>query len=57
MILTTLPGGVIADRIQKKTVIQIGHVTSIIVTLATTIALLIGYLSPNTHESWWVLVG
>jgi MFS family permease len=56
MILTTLPGGVIADRIQKKTVIQIGHVTSIIVTLATTIALLIGYLSPEHPESWWVLV-
>src|SRR4030043_2402972 len=31
MILLTLPAGVLADRIQKKTVIQIGQVASIIV--------------------------
>jgi MFS family permease len=56
MILLTLPGGVLADRIQKKTVIQIGQLTSIVVSLATTLVLVFGYLSPAHPESWWVLV-
>jgi MFS family permease len=56
MILFALPGGVIADRIQKKTVIQICQVASIIVSLATTLALVFDYLGPEHPESWWVLV-
>jgi MFS family permease len=56
MILFALPGGVIADRIQKKTVIQICQVASIIVSLATTLALVFDYLSPDHPDSWWVLV-
>lgn len=56
MILTTLPGGVLADRFQKKTIIQIGQIASIIVSLATTLALVFRYLSPENPDSWWVLV-
>ncbi len=56
MILLTLPGGVVADRIQKKTVIQICQVFSIIVSLLTTLALVFHYLSPDKPNSWWVLV-
>ena len=56
MILLTLPGGVLADRIQKKTIIQIGQVVSIIVSLGTTLTLVFGYLSPEHPDSWWVLV-
>jgi MFS family permease len=56
MILVTLPGGVIADRIQKKTVIQIGQATSAVISLAVTITLFAGYLSPEHPGSWWVLV-
>ncbi len=56
MILLTLPGGVLADRIQKKTVIQVCQVISIIVSLLTTLALVFGYLSPEKPDSWWVLV-
>jgi MFS family permease len=55
MILLTIPGGVLADRLQKKTIIQIGQVLSILITLGTTIAIFIGYLSPENPESWWVL--
>jgi MFS family permease len=55
MILFALPGGVMADRIQKKTVIQICQVASIIVSLATTLVLVFDYLSPEHPESWWVL--
>jgi MFS family permease len=56
MILLTLPGGVLADRLQKKTVIQACQVASIIVTLLTTLALVFHYLSPEKPDSWWVLV-
>jgi MFS family permease len=56
MIMITLPGGVWADRIQKKTIIQIGQVVSIIISLATTLVIAFGYLSPEHPESWWVLV-
>ncbi len=56
MIALTLPGGVLADRIQKKTIIQIGQVASIIISLATTLVIVFGYLGPEHPESWWVLV-
>ena len=56
MILLTLPGGVMADRIQKKNIIQICQIFSIVVSLATTVVLMVGYLSPEHPESWWVLV-
>jgi MFS family permease len=56
MILVTLPGGVLADRIQKKTVIQFGQMASVIVSLGTTLALVFGYLSPEHPNSWWVLM-
>lgn len=56
MILVTLPGGVLADRIQKKNVIQYGQLASIIVSLGTTLALVFDYLSPEHPESWWVLM-
>ncbi|OGO00538.1 MAG: hypothetical protein A2Y90_04600 [Chloroflexi bacterium RBG_13_52_12] len=55
MILLTLPGGVLADRLQKKTVIQVCQIASIIITLGTTLALVFGYLSEEHPESWWVL--
>ena len=56
MILVTLPGGVLADRVQKKTVIQLGQAASSIVSLGTTLALVFGYLSPEHPGSWWVLM-
>jgi MFS family permease len=56
MILLTLPGGALADRVQKKTVIQVCQVASIIVSLGTTLALVFDYLSPENPDSWWVLV-
>jgi MFS family permease len=56
MIIFTLPGGVVADRIQKKTIIQISQILSIIISLATTIVIFTGYLGPDNPDSWWVLV-
>jgi MFS family permease len=56
MIIFTLPGGVAADRFQKKTIIQICQIFSILVSLGTTVVIFIGYLSPEHADSWWVLV-
>jgi len=56
MIVFTLPGGVMADRFQKKHIIQVCQIISILVSIATTVVLLLGYLSPEYPESWWVLV-
>jgi len=55
MILFTLPGGVLADRLQKKNVIQVCQVFSVLISLGTTLALFFGYLSPEHPDSWWVL--
>ena len=56
MIIFTLPGGVAADRMQKKIVIQIGQASSAVISLINTIALFTGYVSPEHPESWWVLM-
>lgn len=56
MILLSLPAGVIADRVPKKYVIQIGQIASVIVTLGITLTLVFDYLGPEHPESWWVLV-
>jgi len=55
MILFTLPGGVLADRLQKKNVIQVAQVFSVLISLGTTLAIVFDYLSPAHPESWWVL--
>ncbi len=55
MIIFTLPGGVLADRLQKKSVIQVCQVFSVLISLGTTLAIVFDYLSPAHPESWWVL--
>ncbi len=56
MLLLSIPGGFIADRVQKKTVVQLAQGASAVFSLAVTITLLIGYLNPAHPNSWWVLV-
>jgi MFS family permease len=56
MLLLSLFGGVIADRVQKKHIIQIGQVASAVVALSVAVALTTGYLSPEHAGSWWVLM-
>jgi MFS family permease len=55
MIIFTLPGGVLADRLQKKSVIQVCQVFSVLISLGTTLAIVFDYLSPAHPSSWWVL--
>jgi MFS family permease len=56
MLFLSLFGGVIADRVQKKYVVLIGHVSSAMVSLGVALALTTGYLSVEHAGSWWVLI-
>ena len=51
MIALSLPGGVLADRIQKKIVIQAGQMASTIISAGVMLALIFGYLSPESPGS------
>jgi len=56
MLLFSLYGGVIADRVQKKYVLLIGQAISAIISLVVAIALHTGYMSTENSESWWILI-
>jgi MFS family permease len=55
MVLLSLFGGVIADRMQKKYVMLYGQAASAVVSAAVGFTLLTGYLSAENPWSWWVL--
>lgn len=55
MVLLSLYGGVIADRVQKKYVMLIGQLASAIVSGGIGLALLVGYINSENPVSWWVL--
>jgi len=56
MLLLSLFGGVIADRVQKKYVIIAGQLGSAVVSLGIALSLTLGYLSVERAGSWWILV-
>ncbi len=56
MLLFSLYGGVIADRFNKKKIIIIGNVVSVIVSLIVGLTLSLGYMSAEREGSWWILV-
>ena len=56
MLLLSLFGGVIADRVQKKHVMLIGQLSSAVVALGIALTLTSGYLGPENTGSWWILV-
>ena len=56
IILLSLFGGVIADRVQKKYVMIVGQVGSAVVSLGIALSLSMGYLSVERAGSWWILV-
>lgn len=56
MLLLSLFGGAIADRVPKKRVMQIGQASSAVVALSVAVTLTTGYLSPLHPGSWWVLI-
>jgi len=56
MLILSLFGGVIAERVQKKFVMLVGQAGSAIVSLGVALALTLGYLSTEHIGSWWILV-
>ncbi|MFC1966439.1 MFS transporter [Chloroflexota bacterium] len=56
MLFLSLFGGAVADRVQKKYILQAGQVSSAIVSLSIALALTLGYLSVERSGSWWLLV-
>jgi MFS transporter, DHA1 family, staphyloferrin A biosynthesis exporter len=56
MIVFALPAGVIADRVQKRTVLIWGQVGSAVVSLGVALSMALGYLGAQNPESWWVLI-
>jgi MFS family permease len=56
MLILSLYGGVIADRVQKKFVVLYGQAAFAVVSISVAIALTMGYLSPDRAGSWWILV-
>ena len=55
MVLFSLFGGVIADRIQKKYIMLYGQAASAIVSAAIGFTLLTGFLNAENPWSWWIL--
>lgn len=55
MVLLSLFGGVIADRVQKKYVMLIGQFASAIVSASVGLTLMSGFLSAENPNSWWIL--
>jgi MFS family permease len=56
MLATSLFGGVIADRVQKKYVLLVGQASSAVISLLIALALTLGYVSEDRANSWWLLV-
>lgn len=56
MLLLSVFGGIIAERVQKKYVIAIGQVSTAVFALAIAFALIGGYISKDIPGSWWILV-
>jgi MFS family permease len=56
MLLFSLFGGIIADRIHKKYVLLGGQLLSVFVSLSIALSLTLGYLSTEYGGSWWILV-
>jgi len=56
MLLLSLFGGVIADRVQKKYIMIAGQMGSAMVSLIVALTLSLGYLSADRAGSWWILI-
>ncbi len=56
MIICSMLGGAIADRLPKKRILYLGLFLSAIVSLGIALALSSGFLSRENEGSWWVLM-
>jgi MFS family permease len=56
MLLLSLFGGVIADRVQKKGILSVSLLLSALINIAVGLALTTGLLSREHAGSWWILI-
>ncbi len=56
MLALSLFGGAVADRMQKKRVLQVGQAAAAVNALGVAVALTTGYLSSENAGSWWILI-
>ena len=56
MILLSLWGGAIADRLHKKYILIVAMLASAVVSAAVGVTLSVGYLSDTVPGSWWILI-
>jgi MFS family permease len=56
MIIFSLYGGALADRIQKKDILLFSMIGSMLTSLAVALSLTLGYLSEAIPNSWWILI-
>lgn len=56
MIIGSLWGGALADRMQKKTILFYSMAGSGLISLAVAYAISIGYLTEDVPGSWWILI-
>ncbi len=56
MLILSLYGGALADRLDKRKVLIFGQVSSAVLTLAVALTLTFGYLSADVPGSWWILM-
>jgi MFS family permease len=56
MLLLSLYGGALADRVEKKKILIYSQAFSALITLGVGFALSINYLSSDVAGSWWVLI-
>jgi predicted MFS family arabinose efflux permease len=55
-LLLSLVGGTMADRFDKKRLIQIGQLVAGIMALVVAVSLTTGYMSEQHPGSWWILL-
>jgi MFS family permease len=56
MLLLSLYGGALADRMEKRKMLIIGQVASAVFSLGVALSLTFGFLSRDVPGSWWILM-
>ena len=56
MLILSLWGGALADRLDKRKILIIGQASSAVLALGVALALSFGYLSADVPGSWWILI-
>lgn len=56
MLILSLYGGVLADRLEKRNILIISQVASAVISLGVGLALTFNIISKDIPDSWWILV-